>query len=123
MTSVAAATGQEGHGPGAPEAEHAHPGTATYVKVGAALGILTLIEIAIPAFNLFGVFGNPVLIGLAAIKFGTVVAFYMHLKFDNRLFTYMFGFGLFVAAGIITALLFLFSQDPLPPPPAGMLER
>jgi hypothetical protein len=45
-----------------------------------------------------------------------VVGFYMHLKFDAPLFTGVFGFGLMVAGSIITALLFLFGQYPLPHP-------
>ena len=56
----------------------------------------------------------PVLLVLSACKFVMVVGFYMHLKFDHALFTGVFGFGLAVAASVITALLFLFRQYPFP---------
>ena len=54
------------------------------------------------------------LLVLSAIKFVLVVGFYMHLKFDHPLFTGVFGFGLAVGASVITALIFLFGQYPLP---------
>ena len=38
----------------------------------------------------------------------------MHLRFDHPLFSGVFGFGLLVAASVITALMFLFGQYPLP---------
>jgi hypothetical protein len=56
----------------------------------------------------------PLLLVLSAAKFATVVGFYMHLKFDHPLFLGVFGFGLLVAASVITALMFLFGQYPLP---------
>ena len=54
------------------------------------------------------------MLALSAAKFVLVVGFYMHLRFDHPLFTGVFGFGLAVAASVITALLFLFGQYPLP---------
>ena len=56
----------------------------------------------------------PLLLVLSASKFALVVGFYMHLKFDHPLFFGVFGFGLLVAASVITALIFLFGQYPLP---------
>ena len=55
-----------------------------------------------------------ILLPLSAAKFAIAVGFYMHLRFDNPLFTGVFGFGLLVAASVITALMFLFGQYPLP---------
>jgi cytochrome c oxidase subunit 4 len=51
---------------------------------------------------------------LSAAKFVLVVGFYMHLRFDHPLFTGVFGFGLAVAASVITAVMFLFGQYGLP---------
>jgi cytochrome c oxidase subunit 4 len=51
---------------------------------------------------------------LSACKFAMVVGFYMHLRFDHPLFLGVFGFGLVVAGSVITALMFLFGQYPLP---------
>src|SRR5947209_19634929 len=93
---------------------HEHPGPRTYVLVGLVLGAITLLEIY--AYTAQGIkpILVPILLVLSATKFVLVVGFYMHLKFDAPLFTGIFGFGLMVAGSIITALLFLFGQYPLP---------
>jgi cytochrome c oxidase subunit 4 len=95
-------------------AEHAHPGPRTYVIVGVILAIITLTEVWAYNQEELKAILVPLLLGLSAIKFVTVVGFYMHLKFDNPLFTAVFGFGLAVAGSVITALMFLFGQYPFP---------
>jgi len=90
--------------------EHEHPGELTYIKVAVTLSIITMVEVAIWYINWFHDTGLlvPTLLILSAIKFVAVVGFFMHLKFDDRRFTYMFGAGLAVAASIILALMALF---------------
>ena len=94
--------------------EHPHPGPKTYTMVGVVLAIITVAEVY--AYTQEGIRAIlvPILLVLSACKFVLVVGFYMHLKFDHPLFTGVFGFGLMVAGSIITALLFLFGQYPLP---------
>jgi cytochrome c oxidase subunit IV len=94
--------------------EHAHPGAKTYVLVGVVLAIITVAEVFFYTQESVRAFLVPLLLCLSAAKFVLVVGFYMHLKFDHPLFTGVFGFGLMVAGSIITALLFLFGQYPLP---------
>jgi cytochrome c oxidase subunit 4 len=90
--------------------EHAHPGERTYIKVAVTLAIITLIEVVI--WYIDWMHENnllvPALLVLSAIKFVAVVGFFMHLRFDARLFTYIFGSGLAVALSIILALMALF---------------
>ncbi len=43
-----------------------------------------------------------------AIKFFVVVSFFMHLRFDNRVFTWMFYSGLFLALAVYIAALATF---------------
>lgn len=100
-----------GHG----AAEHAHPNPRTYVLIGGILAGITLLEIYAYTRTDIRPVLVPILLGLSAVKFALVVGFFMHLKFDHPLFTGVFGFGLAVAASIITALMFLFHQYPLPP--------
>jgi cytochrome c oxidase subunit 4 len=95
-------------------AEHAHPGAKTYVLVGVILAIITLAEVFFYTQESVRAFLVPLLLCLSAAKFAIVVGFYMHLKFDHPLFFGVFGFGLLVAASVITALMFLFGQYPLP---------
>ena len=97
------------------EHEHAHPGWQTYTIVGVILAIITVAEVFFYTQESVRAFLVPLLLALSASKFVLVVGFYMHLRFDHPLFTGVFGFGLMVGGSIITALLFLFGQYPLPP--------
>ena len=47
---------------------------------------------------------------MSAVKFITVVMFYMHLKYDHKLFRVLFTGPLFIAALTLLALMFLFGQ-------------
>jgi len=94
--------------------EHAHPGPRTYVLVGVVLAIITMVEVWAYNQQELRPILVPLLLTLSAVKFVTVVGFYMHLRFDHPLFTGVFGFGLAVAGSVITALMFLFGQYPLP---------
>jgi cytochrome c oxidase subunit 4 len=106
---------EHGHGHAAEhELEHAHPGAKTYVLVGVILAIITLVEVFLYTEEAVRAILVPLLLVLSASKFALVVGFYMHLKFDHPLFTGVFGVGLLVGASIITALIFLFGQYPLP---------
>jgi cytochrome c oxidase subunit IV len=95
--------------------EHAHPGAKTYTIVGVILAVITLAEVFFYTQESVRAFLVPLLLVLSASKFVLVVGFYMHLRFDHPLFTGVFGFGLAVAASVITALMFLFGQYPRPP--------
>jgi cytochrome c oxidase subunit 4 len=107
-----------GHGDGGAHAEsleHPHPGPKTYTIVGVILALFTMAEVWAYTYEPIRPVLVPLLLVLSACKFAMVVGFYMHLRFDHPLFTGVFGFGLAVAASVITALLFLFHQYPLPP--------
>src|SRR5437016_4334499 len=96
------------------ELEHAHPGAKTYVVIGVILAIITMLEVWVYNIEAVRPWLVVILLPLSAAKFAIVVGFYMHLRFDHPLFTGVFGFGLLVAASVITALMFLFGQYPLP---------
>jgi len=91
------------HGAGA-----AHATTGTYLRIAAILVMITLIEVGVfyvPAFQSVLV---PLLLVLSAVKFTLVVMFYMHLKFDNRFFAFLFGGPLLLALVVIVSLLLIF---------------
>jgi cytochrome c oxidase subunit 4 len=97
------------------EAQHeAHPSAATYVKIALVLLTITIMEVA--AFYLEGLRNVlvPVLLLLSAAKFTLVVGYYMHLKFDARLFSAIFIGGLLLAIAIMLALLAVFDNYYLP---------
>ncbi|MCX6023699.1 MAG: cytochrome C oxidase subunit IV family protein [Chloroflexi bacterium] len=97
-----------------------HPSTSFYVKVGAALFAVTAIEVAL--FYVHAVDLTIVLYALSAIKFAAVVAYFMHLWFDNKLFTVFFVASMILAASVITAVMALmggFGHGSVPPPGSG----
>ena len=85
-----------------------HPTPATYFKVAMILSILTAIEVAIFYVTQLSYAIIPILAILSIGKFALVVMYYMHLKFDSKIFTGMFFFGMMVATGVIFALMALF---------------
>ena len=52
----------------------------------------------------------PSLLIMSAVKFAIVVMFYMHLKYDHRLFRALFTGPLIIAVVTIISLLFLFGH-------------
>ncbi|WP_148288580.1 cytochrome C oxidase subunit IV family protein [Ilumatobacter nonamiensis] len=76
-----------------------------YVVIAIILAVITAAEVAASYIDLGAVF-VPLLLFMMAIKFFIVVSFFMHLRFDNRLFSWMFYAGLFLAVFVyIVALL------------------
>ena len=99
----------EGHGAGT---EHEHPTWSTYWKVALILTVITIVEVwayYIPQLVESRIF-VPFLLILSAVKFFIVVMFYMHLKYDHKLFRALFTGPLIVAVVTLIALLFLFGQ-------------
>ena len=86
-----------------------HPTAGVYFKIAIILCVLTAIEVGIFYLEDIGHWMIPILTVLSLGKFALVVMYYMHLKFDNKLFTIMFIAGLVLAAAVVSALLFLFS--------------
>ncbi len=85
-----------------------HP---NYVGVFIILGVLTAIEIAVSQYLAESV-RIPVLLLLAAAKAVLVALYYMHLKFDSRIFAFFFVMAIFLLA-IPFALVLLLVQTPL----------
>ena len=85
-----------------------HGTVGTYLTIGAILTILTVVEVGVFYVPAFKPVLAPLLLFLSAIKFALVVMFYMHLKYDHKLFTGVFLLPFCIAIGVIIALLFLF---------------
>jgi cytochrome c oxidase subunit 4 len=84
-----------------------HAGPGFYWLVGFFLGAITLLEVWLFNAQGLGAWYIPILLGLSALKFIAVVAFFMHLRFDGRLFTYIFSSCMIIGIGIFTIVLFL----------------
>ena len=92
--------------------QHAHPTNRFYLTIGAILIGLTVLEVV-------GYYGETqhwyaagtavfIILTLSALKFVSVVAYYMHLKFDNKLFTAVFVFPALLAILVISGMILLF---------------
>lgn len=85
-----------------------HPTPRQYVNIGIILAIVTILEVAIyyvPALEDFLV---PFLMAFALVKFVLVVSWFMHLRFDSRLFRRLFVSGLILALVVFAIALATF---------------
>jgi cytochrome c oxidase subunit 4 len=90
---------------------HAHPTWKQYKWVALILTLITVVEVWIyyTPFTQSKLF-VPTLLILSAVKFAIVVLFYMHLKYDARLFRALFTGPLIIAVVTIISLMFLFGH-------------
>ena len=78
----------------------------TYIAVFVALAVLTAIEVIVTHLPIPRI---PVLIPLAVIKAALVALFFMHLRFDKKVFSIVFVMGLLMGLGLILSLIALFA--------------
>jgi len=90
---------------------HEHPTWKEYKWVALILTLITVVEVWI-YYTPFSKtpFFVPVLLIMSVAKFTIVVMFYMHLKYDHKLFRALFTGPLTIAMATLISLLFLFSK-------------
>ena len=79
-----------------------------YVQVAVALAIITGLEVFASYSDWLGGAFLPILLVLMTVKFFSVVLFFMHLRFDSKIFSALFYAGLFLAVGVYVVALFTF---------------
>ncbi len=77
-----------------------------YLAVFVALVVLTAIEVGVT--YVAAIPRLIVLVPLAIVKASLVVLFYMHLRFDSRVFTAIFVVGILMGLSLIVSLLLMF---------------
>ncbi len=101
------------HGHADKDDDHAHyPKPRQYVMIGIILTVITAVEVAlyyVPGFEDTVLF-RPVMLTLSTGKFVLVILFYMHLKYDAKLFRALFYGPLVMAVLTLFALMFLFGH-------------
>ena len=89
---------------------HEHPTDRKYVAIAIILAVLTAVEVLL--FVIEDSLGStPVKLGLLilmGVKFFIVGAYFMHLKFDTRVLTGLFVFGLLLAMAVYFIMLSAF---------------
>ncbi len=89
---------------------HKHP---HYLGVFWVLAALTAVEVVVTYLPVPRI---PVLVPLAVLKATLVALFYMHLKYDRRIFSAIFLMGLLMALILIFALIVIFAPPLLDAP-------
>ena len=93
-----------------------------YFTVGGALLVLTAITVAVAHFDL-GPLNLTVAMLIAAIKASLVALFFMHLKYDNKLYAIIFVTALlFMAIFIIFTLFDTMTRDEISPEESGPIN-
>ena len=99
--------------PDATEEHTHHPTPRQYVRIAVILALLTALEVSTYWLD-FGAVAIPLLITLMIIKFTMVVGWFMHLKFDTKLFGRLLYGGLFLALSLYAVTLVIFIFEPAP---------
>lgn len=105
------------HHPESQEHQSRHPTFKQYVIIATILFVITIVEFLIIVPE--DLQGSSIVVGpliaLSAVKFAIVIMFYMHLKFDSRMYTMIFAGGLALGLSVVVAVLALFgSFQPTP---------
>ena len=88
-----------------PDRAHAeHAGVGTYVKVAVILTLVTALEFAAIYIRALTPILVPLLLVMSAAKFALVVLFFMHLRYESRVLTFLFTGPLVIAIAIVVAL-------------------
>jgi cytochrome c oxidase subunit 4 len=95
------------HDTAAHDAEHHGASDKQYIVIALILAALTAIEVSTYYID-FGPLFMPTLFVLMIVKFVIVASFFMHLKFDNKIFTYLFYAGLLLAVAVYAGALATF---------------
>jgi cytochrome c oxidase subunit 4 len=92
------------------ETTAAHPSPKLYWLIALILALVTAVEVAIAYIEQLGPVLVPSLLVLGAVKFGIVVAFFMHLKFDRPIFRSLFLVGVFGSVVLFVVVLLTFNS-------------
>src|SRR3954454_236705 len=80
--------------------EHAdHPTDGKYIQIALILAAITAAEIGTYYVDIGSLLG-PGLLVMFVVKFSIVAMYFMHLKFDDGLFTKVFTAGIILAVGV-----------------------
>ena len=82
-----------------------HFATRDYLMVGAALILLTFLEVG--AVYIPQVPTLPALLLFGGIKGLLIAMFFMHLKFDSRVFSVLFAIGIVLGIAMVSVLVSL----------------
>jgi len=92
-----------------------HPDEAQYLKIALFLAVITGAEVAVVYVAALERFLRPILGVMMVVKFAMVAMWFMHLKFDSRIFRRFFILGIILALVVFGVVLLTFTvvtRDP-----------
>jgi cytochrome c oxidase subunit IV len=98
------AAGHDAHGD--------HPTTGFYWMIGIILAVLTFVEVAVYYIEAFEPVEVPLLVVLSTAKVILVMMYFMHLKFDSRVFTWVLLAGVVLATFMVSAMVVIYNFIP-----------
>ena len=88
--------------------ERTHPPDSEYIKIFLILAAITAAEVATYYFEFDTWLLLALLVPMMIAKFIIVAMFFMHLRYDSKVFTAAFVFGLMLASGVYIIALSTF---------------
>ncbi len=95
----------EREAPGEHAGGRAHPGPLEYTRIGLILAVITAVEVGIFYLDIAQWALVTILVVLSAVKFSLVVMWFMHLKFDSRVFSWLLVGGLMLVSVLLVVVL------------------
>ncbi len=95
------------HGSAHDAPDHHGPTDKQFITVFFILAAITAVEVAVSYLDIGAAF-LPVLLALMVVKFFTVVLYFMHIKFDAKIFGRLFYIGLGLAVVVYVGALSTF---------------
>ena len=77
-----------------------------YLIIFVILGVSTLIE-TLASYIQTTVIKLPILVGLALFKVLLVLLYFMHLRYDSKVYSYLFIAGCFLVIPLILVVIFI----------------
>ncbi|MEX2588446.1 MAG: cytochrome C oxidase subunit IV family protein [Actinomycetota bacterium] len=88
---------------------HDHPTEYQYVKIAVILAIVTAAEVAVIYVSVWEEYFRLILSTMMVVKFFMVAAYFMHLKFDSKVFRRFFYLGIVLALAVFGVVLWTFT--------------
>lgn len=87
---------------------HAHPTPRDYWLIALILAVITVAEVTVTYIDALDSVVAPLLITMSAAKFAIVVGYFMHLKYEQRIYRNLFLMGIIAAPILFGTVLLTF---------------
>ncbi len=96
------------------QAHDKHPSEKEYIKIALILGVITAAEVGVVYISSLQSLLRPILSAMMVVKFAMVALWFMHLKFDSKIFRRFFILGIVLALVVFGIVLATFSTTVRP---------